>query len=165
MQRQGELKGLESVQHALPFQTLKMTQGHYKLFGIVTNRTLPGNELITWHRERCGESEKVHSVEKGDLAGGQFPSNKLGANAAWWQVMVLAFNLNQLMKQVALPQSLTTKRLKALRFHIIQVAGRVIKHARQWVIKLSGGAAMLERFNTIRERIAHLRSPPIQAFS
>ena len=36
-----------------------------------------GNDLINWHRERCGASEKVHSVIKSELAGGQFPSNIL----------------------------------------------------------------------------------------
>jgi hypothetical protein len=59
----------------LPFQTLNMNQADYKLFGIITNRTIDGNELINWHHERCGDSEKVHSIEKGDLAGGQFPSS------------------------------------------------------------------------------------------
>ncbi len=65
-----------------------MNKCQYKLFGIVTSRKTPGNELINWHRERCGASEKVYSVEKSELAGGQFPSQYFGANAAWWQIMV-----------------------------------------------------------------------------
>jgi hypothetical protein len=31
---------------------------------------------------------------KEDLAGGRLPSSRFGANAAWWGIMVLAFNLN-----------------------------------------------------------------------
>ena len=100
MVTQPQLDGIEHKQQELPFQTLTMNHSEYKLFGVVTNREIPGNELIHWHRERCGDSEKVHSVEKNDLAGGQFPSNKFGANAAWWQIMLLTFNLNQLMKQL-----------------------------------------------------------------
>jgi hypothetical protein len=158
---QTELPGMEPVQQELPFQTLDMKQGQYKLFGIVTNRALDGNALIHWHRQRCGDSEKVHHVEKSELAGGQFPSQKFGANAAWWQIMVMTFNLHQMMKQHALPESLKTKGLKALRFQVIAVAGRVIHHGKRLFIKLSGGEAMAEKIYQIRERIATLvHAPP-----
>lgn len=157
---QTELPEVESAQLELPFQTLEMNQSPYKLFGLVTNRTLEGNALIHWHRERCGDSEKVHHTEKSELAGGQFPSQQFGANAAWWQVMVMAFNINQIMKQYVLPESLKTKGLKALRFQIIAVAGRVIHHGKGLFIKLSGGEAMAEKICGIRERLAALAQAP-----
>ena len=70
----------------LPFLTMSFpTLGHYKLFGPVTNRTLAGDELIRWQRERCGKSEEAHAVMKDDLAGGRLPSGLFGANAAWWR--------------------------------------------------------------------------------
>ncbi len=48
MSVQKELPGIEPVtrEETLPFQTLDINSAKYKLFGIVTNRTLPGNELI-----------------------------------------------------------------------------------------------------------------------
>ena len=70
--------------------------------GIVTNREIPGDELISWYRERCGKSEEAHSIIKEDLAGGKFPSGLFGANAAWWQIMILAHNLNVAMKRLVL---------------------------------------------------------------
>jgi hypothetical protein len=79
----------------------------------------------------------MHSIMKSDLAGGQFPSAQFGANAAWWQIMILAFNLNSLMKSLALPESWGSKRLKALRFGLINQAGRVVQHSRQLFIRLS----------------------------
>lgn len=145
----------------LSFQTLSMGQERYKIFGIVTNRSLPGNELIQWHRGRCGDSEKVHSIEKNELAGGQFPSHLFGANAAWWHIMILAFNLNQMMKHLVLPDEFKPKGLKALRFHIIGVAGRLIKHARKWVIRLSGGSKTLSLFSQIRTKMSCLAMPVI----
>lgn len=140
----------------LPFQTIAVSGDRYKLFGVVTNRDLPANELIQWHRERCGDSEKVHSTQKNELAGGQLPSKLFGANAAWWHIMILAFNLNQLMKQHALPHSLSSKRLKALRFQVINVAGRLLKHARQHILRLSGGEERLKLFTAIRANIQAL---------
>ncbi len=41
---------------------------------------------------------------KEDLAGGQLRSALFGANAVWWGIMVLAFNLNSLMKRLVLPE-------------------------------------------------------------
>ena len=59
----------------LPFPTISLgTLGRYKLFGVVTNRTLPGDDVIRWQRERCGKSEEAHAAMKDDLAGGRLPS-------------------------------------------------------------------------------------------
>jgi len=109
----------------------------FKLFGVVTNRDLPGDELIRWHRERCGKSEEVHAVMKDDLAGGRLPSKLFGANAAWWGTMILALNLNMLMKRLVLGAGWVTKRMKAIRYWIINLPGRLVKHARQLSLRLS----------------------------
>lgn len=151
----------EPVQLELPFQTLKIRQAEYKLFGVVTNRTIDGNELINWYRKRCGDSEKVHSIEKSDLAGGQFPSDKFGANAAWWHIMVLAFNLKTCMQKLVLPKSLAVTRMKGLRFHIVNIAGKVITHARRLVVKISNNPEVIELLQLIRKKIIALaHSPP-----
>jgi hypothetical protein len=123
LMQQQEFPGME-VQ--LPFPTYRRGEKHYKLHGLVTNRYIAGDNLIWWSRERCGKGEEMHSIMKSDLAGGQFPSAQFGANAAWWQIMILAFNLNSLMKSLALPESWSSKRLKALRFGLISQAGRVV---------------------------------------
>jgi hypothetical protein len=122
----------------LPFQTqLFGARGRYKLFGLVTNRTLPGDEVIRWQRERCGKSEEAHAVMKDDLAGGRLPSGLFGANAAWWGIMILAHNLNAVMKQLVLGGAWATRRLKALRFGLIALAGRVVRHARRLMVRVS----------------------------
>lgn len=137
-----------------PFQTIQENKINYKLFAMVTNRDLEGNALIKWHRERCGKSEQAHSIQKEGLAGGQLPSNKFGVNAAWWQIMVLAFNLNRLMQLAALPDNLKESRMKALRFHIIQRPGRVIYHAKQWCIRVESHVYAL--YKAVRAQLSKL---------
>lgn len=136
----------------LPFQTIKSDEVTYKLFAVVTNRDIDGSDLIQWHRKRCGKSEHVHSTQKEGLAGGQLPSNLFGTNAAWWILMVLSFNLNRLMQIAALPKDLKESKMKALRFHVIQLPGRVIHHARQVFVRVEEHCC--ELFQLIRSKIA-----------
>jgi len=145
----------------LPFQTMEMKSlGHYKIFGIVTNRTIEGEELIHWYRERCGKSEHAHSIMKNDLAGGRLPSGEIGDNAAWWMIMLLAFNLSALMTQLVLPKNWAGKRLKAIRFGLINMAGRVIERSRQLIVRLSGNHPSTKLLFDVRKRIVQLALVP-----
>jgi hypothetical protein len=150
---QAELPGLE-VQ--LPFPRMSFGQRQYKVFGMVTNRGIPGDKLIWWHRARCGKGEEIHKVMKEDLAGGHLPSARFGANAAWWGIMVIAFNLNSVMKRLVLPHEWAPKRLKAIRFGFINLAGRVMNRARQLIIRLSGGSTAYELLLKVRQRLRTL---------
>lgn len=145
----------------LPFPTEEFgPKGLYKLFGIVTNRKLPGDRLIWWLRERCGKSEEVHAVLKDDLAGGQMPSGLFGANAAWWAIAILAHNLNATMKRLVLGADWTAQRMKALRFALINLPGRVIGHARRLIIRLSAAGDALARLLAARQTIQALAHGP-----
>jgi DDE family transposase len=152
---QPELPGMEG-QVALPFQTLTMEEKRYKIFGIVTNRDIEGSELVNWLHKRCGKSEEAHAIMKEDLAGGRFPSGDFGENAAWWWIMILAFNLNAAMKQLALGGSWVAKRMKALRFSLINLPGRVLDHARELAVRLVKGHPSLEVLLAARQRIMEL---------
>jgi hypothetical protein len=138
MSEQKPLPSLE--QPELPFPTMKLDQKRYKIHGIITNRTvdqMTGDQVIEWYRSRCGKGEEAHSIMKTDFAGGKFPSAKFGANAAWWQIMLLAMNLNEMMKRLALGKEWEPKRMKALRFSLINIPGKVMKKARQLLIRLA----------------------------
>jgi hypothetical protein len=154
MLKQAELPGLENQ---LPFPSMNFGGQPYKVFGVVTNRDIPGDKLIWWHRQRCGKGEEIHKVMKEDLAGGHLPSARFGANAAWWGIMVLAFNLNSLMKLLVLPQEWAPKRLKAIRFGLINLAGRVVSRARQLIIRLSQTHPAYQLLIEARWRLRSLR--------
>lgn len=130
-----------------------MGEVRYKLTGVVTNRNLPGDEVIGWYRGCCGKAEEVHAVMKNDLAGGRLPSAHFGANAAWWAITVLAYNLNSLMKRLAMPEGWAPKRLKAIRFGFINVAGRVVTPARHLIIHLSQSHPAYRLLVEVRRRI------------
>ncbi len=152
---QMELPGME-FQGDLPFPTLKLSKQNYKIFGTVTNMDWDGEALIHWQHERCGKSEEAHAVMKEDLAGGRLPSGNFGENAAWWWIMILALNLNALMKRLVLGKSWVSKRMKAMRFSFINLPGRVLEHARSLIVRLAKGHPSLEILLAARSRIMGL---------
>jgi hypothetical protein len=156
---QPTLPGMESQQN-LPFPTMGMSKKQYKLFGIVTNMNWEGNQLINWLHQRCGKSEEAHRILKEELAGGMMPSGKFGENAGWWWIAVLAFNLNAFMKQLVLKEAWISKRMKAIRFSIINIPGRVIRHARQLIIRIAHAHPSLEILQAARLAIAGLARAP-----
>jgi hypothetical protein len=146
----------EQIELPFPTMTLGADGVMYKIQAIVTNLDWPGDDVIRWYRGRCGKSEEAHSVLKEDLAGGRLPSGKFGANAAWWAFTVLAFNLNSAMKRLVLKGDWLNKRMKAIRFAVINLPGRMVRHARQFLVYLSAGCPAFRLILDARVRIASL---------
>ena len=124
-----------------PWQGELFSDGHsYHYYAVVTNRwEMDGEELLRWQRQRCGSVEQVHDVVKNDLAGGVMPCGRFYANAAWWRLNCLCYNVISVMKRKALPKSFWPTRMKALRFHLIGVAGKVVSHARMVFLRITEG--------------------------
>ena len=139
-----------------PFPTMGLDTRKYKVFGIVTNMDWYGQKLIPWLYKRCGKSEEVHSIMKNDLAGGKLPTDSFGSNAAWWWIMILALNLNAAMKMLVLGKSWVPKRMKAIRFHLINLPARVMERSRELLVRLPKNHSCFDWLIMIREKIGLL---------
>jgi hypothetical protein len=113
-----------------------------KHFAIVTNLPDPpdgsGRDLIRWQRAKAGTVEHSHHVLTNELAAEALPSQRFGANAAWFRLNVLLYNLLSAFKRVALPEELHDARPKRLRFVLLNGIGKVIRHARETLLRLVG---------------------------
>lgn len=137
-----------------PFPTMAKDSKKYKIFGIVTNMDWDGQELIPWLYKRCGKSEEAHSIMKEDLAGGKLPSDDFGANAAWWWIMMLSLNLNNAMKSLVLGKEWLPKRMKAIRYHLINLPARVMERSRELLVRFPKNHPCLDWLIAIRSKIA-----------
>ena len=126
---------------------------HY--FAVVTNRDGDGLALLQWHRAKAGTVEHTHHVLKNELAAAALPSGKFRANAAWFRLNVLTYNLLTALKRLTLPGDLRTARPKRLRFLLFNTVGKVVAHARRTLLRLSGALqhALLVR---VRRKIVRL---------
>lgn len=138
------------------FPVMKLKGQRYKVFGIATDMDWAGQELIPRLYERCGKSEEAHSAMKSDFAGGRFPSGDFGEDAAWWWTMVLAYNLNALMRRLVLGESWANKRMKAIRFGLINIAARVMERSRKLWVSISASHPSSGLLIDMRRRMAQL---------
>jgi DDE family transposase len=155
MQEQLNLPGMADDKE-YPFPTMGMETKKYKVFGIVTNMDWDGQDLIPSLYMRCGKSEQAHSVMKDDLAGGKLPTDDFGSNAAWWWIMILALDLNAAMKRLVLGKSWVSKRMKSIRFHLINYPARVMERSRELLVRLSKNLPCFDWMIMIREKIRWL---------
>ena len=88
------------------------------------------------------------------------PSGAFGENAAWWWIMILALNLNATMKNVVLGGAWVNKRMKAIRFSLINLPGRILERARSMIIRLPKDHPKLDLLIEARRKIAELLPAP-----
>ena len=100
-----------------------------KHLAIVSNRAKPeAGALVRWHWEKAGTIEHVHRVMKDELGAGVMPSGRFGANAAWFRINALTFNVLTVLKRRALPERLRDARPKRLRFELFTLPGKLAIH-------------------------------------
>jgi hypothetical protein len=126
-----------------------------KYLAIVSNRwELPAAQLLRWHWQQAGTIELVHAITKNELGAAVPPCGRFGANAAWYRLSLLTYNVLSALKSLALPPGLSTARPKRLRFALFTLAGRLITHAGQLVLRVSEQAERLAGLIAARTRLA-----------
>ena len=126
-----------------------------KYLAVVSNRwELAPAALLRWHWQKAGTIELVHAITKNELGAAVPPCGRFGANAAWYRLSLLTYNVLSAMKSLALPPSLSTARPKRLRFTLFTLAGRLVTHARQLVLRVSETAERLAGLIAARARLA-----------
>lgn len=96
---------------------------------VVTNLDWAGDRLLNWHREKAGTVEHVHDEIKNGLGGGHVPSQLFGANAAWFKLTLMLYNIGSAIKGLCLEGEERLARWKRLRLLIIHLSGRLNRNA------------------------------------
>lgn len=97
-----------------------------------------------------GNAEKAIGELKNGFGLHGLPCADLNANAAYFQTCLLAYNLAQTFKRVALPMNWRSLGIKNLRFRLLCRAALVIRHARRLTLKVFNGFPFFEIFERAR---------------
>jgi hypothetical protein len=82
-----------------------------KYLALGSNRwELPPAALVRWHWQKAGTIELVHAITKNELGAAVPPCGRFGANAAWYRLSLLTYNVLSALKSLALPPALSTAR-------------------------------------------------------
>ena len=113
-----------------------MTIGGYVYRAIATNRDqLSDSEIVHWYNQRAEDSENRIKELKLDFGGDTLPCSDFGANALYFLISALSYNLFALMREL-LPLELSRHRAVTIRWRLYAMAAKVVKTGRQWYVKL-----------------------------
>jgi hypothetical protein len=150
--------------HALPLRyvAVRFTPLQAEMFAtmtpkhlaIVSNRAeVEAGALVRWHWEKAGTIEHVHRVMKDELGAGVMPSSRFGANAAWFRINALTYNVLTVLKRRALPERLRDARPKRLRFELFTLPAKLTVHQSRLSIHTSAREERLQEVVTARGRL------------
>jgi DDE family transposase len=105
----------------------------WRHFALITNRTEDITIVESEHRDHAVVEQVISDLK--DQALAHFPSGDYDANAAWTVLAALAHNLLRWTQLLGLPNT-ATRAARTLRRWLIQIPGRLTRHARGWTLHL-----------------------------
>ena len=147
MRRQGEL--FEKV-------------GQYFYHAVATNwleEEKDIGEVLEWHNQR-GQAENFNKELKIGFGMERMPCGQSHANAVFFRIGVLAYNLFIGFKRLCCPEAWVKQTIATFRWKMVQVAGRIVRHAGEIILKLMVDLGKLELFRGIRKKSYELSLCP-----
>jgi Transposase DDE domain group 1 len=106
---------------------------NWRHFAFLTNRTDDITVVEAEHRDHAVVEQVIADLK--DQALAHFPSGHFYANAAWTVLGALGHNLLRWTQLLGLPDT-TVRAARTLRRRLIQIPGRLTRHARGWTLHL-----------------------------
>lgn len=133
-------------------------QNKYNYYVIATNNEEEGKapEIICFHNKRSN-SENYNKEIKSGFGMDYTPSLKLGANAVYFEIGVLAYNLTIAVKKLFLDESWSKKTIATLRWQLIFIGGKVTEHGRKLFLRIAD--TYFDLLQSIRQKIRLVLAP------
>lgn len=114
---------------------------------IATNREEEARGVVSLHNQR-GQGENYIKELLNGFGMGHMPCGETYANAVFFRIGVIAYNLFLAMKLLSLPVWWRKHTIATVRWKLYQVAARLVRHARQILLKL---ATAIDKVNLFRQ--------------
>ena len=132
--------------------------GPYRYYAIITNIPADGLDGITaeevvWHHNGRGNCERYIGDTKYGLTLQYVPCGQFEANAMYYTMGILTFNLLKLMQMMVLPKSWIKKTILSLRRGLFRIVAKVTARGRQFFLQVNKTKEELIAIIRIREKI------------
>jgi hypothetical protein len=104
---------------------------------IASNRCETAQETVAWYNLRGDCSENRIKELKIGFGMERMPCGDFGANAMFFRLGTIAYNLFVLFKASALSSQWRHVQVQTVRWRLYHVAGKVVRHGRQLILKVS----------------------------
>ena len=126
---------------------------------IVTNLTYPTIGIVRFYNGRA-TAEQWIKEGKYALNWTRLSCHKFVANQVRLGLFVMAYNLGNFLRRLAVPEEMKHWSLTSLQTRMIKTGGRLVRHARRLVFQLAEVLVSREMLGGILERIGRLRLAP-----
>ena len=126
---------------------------------IVTNLSYPTKGIVSFYNGR-GTAEQWIKEGKYALNWTRLSCHKFVANQVRLWLFILAYNLGNFFRRLALPEAIKSWSLTSIQTRLIKIGGRLVRHARRLVFQLAEVMVTKEMFDEMLERIGRLRFNP-----
>jgi hypothetical protein len=126
---------------------------------VVTNLRRGPKRVVKFYNGR-GTAEQWIKEGKNALKWTRLSCRRFKDNQARLQLFALAYNLGNLLRQLALPRSVRTWTLTTLREKLIKIGAKVVRHAKAVTFQMAEVAIPRELVAAILGRIGRLRAAP-----
>ena len=126
---------------------------------IVTNLSYPVLGIVNFYNGR-GTAEQWIKEGKYALNWTRLSCHKFVANQVRLSLFILAYNLGNFFRRLALPEAIKRWSLTSVQTRLIKIGGRLVRHARRLVFQLAEVMVTREMFGEMLEKIGRLRFNP-----
>lgn len=130
-------------------------ENSYRYHCIATNDTKKAEEnreQIIWQYNERAYIENMIKEIKGGFGMEQMPTGDFGANAMYFGIGIMTYNLFIAQKYFTMPEEWATKTIKSVRWLLIEVVGRVIRRSRRVILKISATLEKYQIYERMRQR-------------
>ena len=125
----------------------------YRYWAVATNfdATWSPLRVLEWHQLRGGFENFLKGL-KSHVGVGYMPTGESDANAVWFRIGVLTYNLFIAFKREVLPAACQSWSLPKLRWTLFSMPGKIVRHARTLRLKLAVSVRDIAFLIGVRQR-------------
>ncbi len=109
----------------------------YHYHCIATGMIDQSAEQVVWRYNKRAQIENHIKEIKSGFGMDRMPSGDFLANAVHFGIGIMTYNLFIAQKLLVMPEPWRTKTIKSLRWLLIEVAGRLVRHGRRVILKVA----------------------------
>jgi Transposase DDE domain group 1 len=124
----------------------------YHYHCIATSMLKESPEEVVWKYNGRGQIENHIKEIKSGFGMEWMPSGDFGANAVYFGIGILTYNLFIAQKLLSMPEAWKIKTIKSIRWLLVEVGGKLVSRSRTMILKIAASLEKVRIYLEMRHR-------------